>query len=209
MSEKSDANSQALAAAELLREALPGRVITTENATEHKVETSRSWQVILLFTTLRTGHVLTPFTLSRSSTCWTPAAAYVQPTTTEEVARVLAIVKQTGTKFAIRATGHNPNPGFSNIDGTGIVIDLGSLKSLSLTDQGILQAGAGNTWGEVYAWLEERQLSATGGREPAVGVGGFLLGGGLGPFPNLHGVGADGVTNFEVSAHVSQISGRS
>ncbi|KAI4600955.1 hypothetical protein KJ359_013118 [Pestalotiopsis sp. 9143b] len=118
--------------------------------------------------------------------------------TTEEVAQVLAIVKQTGTKFAIRATGHNPNPGFSNVDGTGIVIDLGGLKSLSLTDEGILQAGAGITWGKVYAWLEERQLSATGGRESAVGISGFLLGGGLGPFPNLHGVGADGVMNFAV-----------
>ncbi|KAF7532617.1 hypothetical protein G7054_g7835 [Neopestalotiopsis clavispora] len=176
MSTESDIAGRASAATEMLKNALPGRVITSQNATEHKIEQSRSW----------------------STTCWTPAAAYVRPTTAEEVAKALTIVSQSGCKFAIRSTGHNPNPGYSNVDESGIVIDLGGLTSLSLTEAGILQAGAGNTWGRVYAWLEERQRSATGGRESAVGISGFLLGGGLGPFPNLHGVGADGVKNFEV-----------
>jgi FAD/FMN-containing dehydrogenase len=87
------------------------------------------------------------------------------------------IINQNGCKFAIRATGHNPNPGYSNVDESGIVIDLGGLTSLTLAEDGTIHIGAGNTWGKVYAWLEERQRSAMGGRESAVGVSGFFLGG--------------------------------
>lgn len=113
----------------------------------------------------------------RSATCWTPAAAYVRATTAGEVAKALVIVNQTGSRFAIRAAGHNPNPGFSNVDESGIVIDVSGLKSLHLAEDDTLQAGTGNTWGEVYAWLEKKGRSAMGGRESPVGISGFLLGG--------------------------------
>ncbi|KAI1395905.1 hypothetical protein F4819DRAFT_166712 [Hypoxylon fuscum] len=176
MSVNLNATQQARAASQLLRNAFPGRVTTIDDAPEHKVELSRPW----------------------SQTCWVPATAYVRPNTTEEVAQVLKTVAQTECKFAIRATGHNPNFGFSSIDETGVVIDLRNLDSKSVDSDGILSAGAGNTWGDVYSWLDDRKLWAMGGRETAVGLAGFLLGGGLGPFPSLHGTGADGVRNFEV-----------
>ncbi|KAI1773054.1 hypothetical protein F4818DRAFT_453407 [Hypoxylon cercidicola] len=167
---------QAMATSELLRNAFPKRVVTIDDLLEHKAEVSRPW----------------------SQTCWVPAAVYVRPSTAEEVAEVLKIVARTGSKFAIRATGHNPNPGFGGVDETGVVIDLRDLDSKSINSDGILCAGAGSTWGDVYSFLEERDLTAVGGRETAVGLAGFLLGGGLGPFPSLHGIGADGVRNFEV-----------
>lgn len=101
----------------------------------------------------------------------------MQPGTAQEVAEALAIIKKTGSKFAIRTGGHTPNPGFSSVDETGVVIDLRRLNSISLDENNLLRAGAGSTWGQVYPFLEGKQLSATGGRDPAVGVAGFLLGG--------------------------------
>lgn len=72
------------------------------------------------------------------------------------------------------------------------------LNTLEIDSDGILQAGAGNTWGNVYTFLEGKGLSAIGGRQSDVGISGYLLGGGMPAFPNLHGLAADGVKNFEV-----------
>ncbi|RYO74495.1 hypothetical protein DL764_010811 [Monosporascus ibericus] len=172
MSVNQHAVDRATAARGLLEAAFPGRVTTIDAWSEYESERDRPW----------------------SQTCWIPAAAYVQPSNAQEVAEALAIIQRTGSKFALRTTGHTPNPGFSSVDESGVVIDLRRLNSISLDGDGVLHAGAGSTWGQIYSFLEDKQLSATGGRDRAVGVTGFLLG----AFPNLHGTGADGVKNFEV-----------
>lgn len=154
-----------------------------------------------------------------SQACWQPAAAYVQLASAADVSRALAIVAETQSRFAVRSTGHNPNPGFSSVGEGGVVLDIRPLQSKSLDYDGrTARCGAGCTWGEVYSWLEEQKRSAIGGRDPNVGLAGFLLGGesplgrthtsppyshvenagGYGAFPNLQGVGADSVKNFEV-----------
>ncbi|PWY71806.1 6-hydroxy-D-nicotine oxidase [Aspergillus sclerotioniger CBS 115572] len=133
-----------------------------------------------------------------SQTCWTPAAGYIQISTIDDLTTALSIIQKTGCKFSVRTTGHNPNVGFSSADETAIVLDIRQLKTMELTPDGTARVGAGCTWGEVYTWLEGQKLSAIGGRDPQVGLGGFLLGGGMGALPNLHGLGADNVKNFEV-----------
>jgi FAD/FMN-containing dehydrogenase len=123
-------------------------------------------------------------TVPWSQTCWTPAAGYVYLSTVEELTAALAIIRETGAKFAIRTTGHNPNAGFSSGDETAIVLDIGQLNSKEFItadgegDQGaIARVGLGNTSRDVYGWLEGLGLSAIGGRDPEAGLGGFLLGG--------------------------------
>ncbi|RAQ72686.1 hypothetical protein COH20_008783 [Aspergillus flavus] len=153
------------AAVDQFRTALPGKVVTPEVKPKYQGAVTRPW----------------------SQTCWTPAAGYVYLSNVQELTEALAIVKKTGSKFAIRKTGHNPNAGFSSADETAIVLDIRHRSSW-----------IGKYLGEVYAWLEEQKLSAIGGRDQQVGLGGFLLGGGMGVLPNLHGLGADGVRNFEV-----------
>ena len=37
--------------------------------------------------------------------------------------------------------------------------------------------GTGNRWGAVYEYAAQNGVNVVGGREPMVGVGGFLLGG--------------------------------
>lgn len=97
--------------------------------------------------------------------------------TTQEVASALAIVRKTGSKFAIRTSGHNPNVGFSSVDGSGVVLDLRGLNSKALDGDNILHAGGGCVWGDIYPFLEEHGRSPIGGREVQVGLGGFLTGG--------------------------------
>ncbi|KAI1498610.1 hypothetical protein F5X99DRAFT_392817 [Biscogniauxia marginata] len=175
---------RAAEALQSLKAAFPGRVTTAaDSASKYETERNRAW----------------------SQTCWTPAAAYVQLNTAEEVADALAIIKTTRSKFAIRGTGYNPNPGFSSIDETGVVLDLSHLNSKPLDADNVLHAGAGCTWGEVHAFLEEKKRSVTGSRDESIGLGGFLLGGGLPAFPSLHGFGSDGVKNFEVVLADSRI----
>ncbi|PYH81523.1 FAD-binding domain-containing protein [Aspergillus uvarum CBS 121591] len=151
-----------------------------------------------LITPALTPHYHTAVTTPWSQTCWTHAAGYIYPRTVAELAQALAILTQTDTKFALRATGHNPNAGFSSADESALVLDISRFREMEVTADGVARVGAGCTWGEVYGWLEARGLEAVGARQVQVGVAGFVLGGGMGALPNLYGTGADGVRNYEV-----------
>ena len=85
--------------------------------------------------------------------------------------------------FAIRAGGHSPVSGAASTDG-GILIDLGLLTSVALTDdRSTVQIGGGCRWGDVSKILDEQGLAVVGGRNSAVGVGGLTLGGTYISFP--------------------------
>jgi FAD/FMN-containing dehydrogenase len=57
----------------------------------------------------------------------------------------------------------------------------------------------GAKWGDVYKTLQPYGVAVTGGRSDTVGVGGFIIGGGLSYFGNKYGLACDNVLNFEVS----------
>jgi FAD/FMN-containing dehydrogenase len=145
----------AVAAVESLKAAFKDQITLPDAASTFEAETNTPW----------------------SLSCRQTPAAFVQLQTAEEVSKALSIVKETGCKFAVRTSGHNPNPGFSSTDESGVVLDLRRLKTRELLDDGTARCGAGNTWGDVYTWLEEQKLSAIGGRDCSVGLAGFLLGG--------------------------------
>lgn len=91
---------------------------------------------------------------------------------------MLKVIKDAGCQFVIRCGGHNCNVDISSVDGSGVVIDLRDLNSISIDKPSrIAHIGAGSNWGQVYAFLEVYGLTAIGGRQKDVGVGGFLLGG--------------------------------
>jgi FAD/FMN-containing dehydrogenase len=57
----------------------------------------------------------------------------------------------------------------------------------------------GAAWKDVYSnLLQTGNVTVTGGRDGGVGVGGFLLGGGLSYYTGRNGLGCDQVVNFEV-----------
>ncbi|KAL4961862.1 FAD-binding oxidoreductase [Aspergillus stella-maris] len=136
---------------------------------------------------------------------WQAAACYVLLSNTQEVSSALNVIKETGCRFAIRSAEHNPNRGFNNADESGVVLDLSNLRSRELSaDKEIAYIGAGNQWGEIYAWLEGEGRCIVGGRCAEVGMG-FLLGGGYPALPNLYGLGSDNVVNLEVVLPDSRI----
>lgn len=103
------------------------------------------------------------------------------------------------TKFSVRGGGHSPNPGWSSINDTGILIDLQKMNRLTLSsDSAVVSLGPGLRWGDVYNALDTYGVSVIGGRIPHVGVAGLILGGAFFHFSGEYGLAADNVKNFEV-----------
>lgn len=65
-------------------------------------------------------------------------------------------------------------------------------------DSNIAHIQPGGTWGSVYDALAPYGVAVAGGRGSAVGIAGFLLGGGNSFFNNAHGFGSDTVEAYEI-----------
>lgn len=90
----------------------------------------------------------------------------------------MKIITLTGTKFAVRSGGHNPNAGFASIDGSGVLIDLSQIDNISLSpDKKVLSAGTGNRIGDVQRFIDPYGLSVVTGVSNGVGASGPILGG--------------------------------
>ncbi|ATZ51323.1 hypothetical protein BCIN_06g07340 [Botrytis cinerea B05.10] len=125
-------------------------------------------------------------------------ACVIRPQTSSEVSSAMKIIRESDCQFAIKSGGHNMNDGFSNVEG-GITIDLVRMKDIKISEDGeIVNVGAGCRWGEIYEVVEPRGLMVVGGRDSTVGVGGFLLGGGISFLSQRYGWGSDNVRNFEI-----------
>ena len=58
--------------------------------------------------------------------------------------------------------------------------------------------GAGEDWGQIYAAVQERNLSVVGGTGDTIGLGGYLTGGGHSPLSATYGLAVDQVLEMEV-----------
>ncbi|KAF1973574.1 FAD-binding domain-containing protein [Bimuria novae-zelandiae CBS 107.79] len=141
-----------------------------------------------------------------------PAACFIQVRTPLEVAIALRIVTSLKAKFAVRSGGHNPNPGFGSIDGSGVLIDLGALNSVTLSkDKKIASIGPGAVWEDVYERLEGHGRAVAGGRVKGVGVGVFFSDadnmyiGEMSHFSNQWGFTADNLQNVALVLADSRI----
>lgn len=134
-----------------------------------------------------------------SMTCWLQSQCILQPESTVDVSKVVLISSYLGSNFSVRSGGHNPNIGFSSIGQDGILVDLAQLNDITLSADGtIASIGPGNRWGRVYETLGDSGLSAIGGRANDIGVGGYLLGGGLSYWSSIYGMAFDMIVNYEV-----------
>lgn len=129
-------------------------------------------------------------------------SCFAQPQTAQQAANLITILTShqacSTTDFAIKCQTHAPAAGFANIAG-GVTIDITGLDSLSVSeDHSIAYVGAGNSWLDVYAYLDPYHKSVAGGRNGAVGVGGLTIGGGISYFSPQVGWTCDTVQNFEV-----------
>ena len=127
-------------------------------------------------------------------------ACILIPSSAQDVAQAVSVIASVAAcEFAIKGRGHNPAAGFANVQG-GVTIDMTPLSGVEVNeDHSVARVGPGATRLDVYQYLDPFNVSAAGGRNGAVGVGGLLLGGGISHFSPRVGWACDNVVNFEVS----------
>src|SRR3954469_25041543 len=115
----------------------------------------------------------------------------------EDVARVIAHARQTGSELAVRSGGHSP-AGHGVSDG-GVVIDLSALRSFELDGAArTVWAGAGLTAGAFAVAAGEHGLATSFGDTGSVGIGGITLAGGIGFLVRKHGLTIDDLLAAEI-----------
>lgn len=109
-----------------------------------------------------------------------PACVFF-PSCAEEVsAAIIAIGKQPNASFALKSGGHNWNRGFSSTDGGVLISFRPNLQSTVLAPDGkTAKVGPGSRWLEAMHVLNQSNKTVVVGRVGDVGVGGFLLQGGI------------------------------
>ena len=119
----------------------------------------------------------------------------VDARTPEEVAAAVAVAAERGQAVTVLGTGHGR---LGEVRG-GLAITLRSVDLVQVdTSARTVRVGAGCTWNPVLAATTPHGLSAPCGSAPAVGVVGYLLGGGLGPLASALGFSSDHVRSFNI-----------
>ncbi len=156
-----------------LRGGLSGRVVGPEDADYDQLRT-----------VLAGGYDLRP-------------AAVVRVANAEDVARIVAYARATGTELAVRSGGHS-GAGHGTTDG-GIVIDLRDLKAIEIdAENRTAWADSGLTAAEVAAATAEHGLAIGFGDTGSVGIGGITTGGGIGYLVRKHGMTIDSLLAAEI-----------
>ncbi|KAK7043767.1 hypothetical protein VNI00_008379 [Paramarasmius palmivorus] len=126
------------------------------------------------------------------------ATCTVEPRSAKEVAGVLNILGSRKTPFGIKGGGHNLNRGFSST--SGVLISMTRLNSLKYDEKtSTVEVGTGMIWDDVYAQLQDKNVSVIGARATGVGVAGFIIaGGGYSYKTNQYGLAADNVLAIEI-----------
>ncbi|MGZ4272022.1 MAG: FAD-binding oxidoreductase [Solirubrobacteraceae bacterium] len=115
----------------------------------------------------------------------------------DDIARLIAHARETGSELAVRSGGHSP-AGHGVCD-RGIVIDLSALRSFELDAAGrTAWAGAGLTAGAFTVAAGEHGLATGFGDTGSVGIGGITLAGGIGFLVRKHGLTVDDLLAAEV-----------
>lgn len=120
------------------------------------------------------------------------------PSTAREVASILNILSNNNDHFAIKSGGHNPNDYFASI-ARGPLISTKKLDRIVLNPKtGRVRVGPGNRWDDVATALNGTGWTVVGGRIGNIGVGGYLLGGGLSFLSQQYGWAVSSILEMEV-----------
>jgi FAD/FMN-containing dehydrogenase len=114
-----------------------------------------------------------------------------------EVARVIALARETGLELAVRSGGHS-NAGHGVTEG-GIVLDLSPMKAIEIDlPSRTVWAQTGLTALELTQETDKHGLAVGFGDTGSVGIGGITLGGGVGYLVRKHGLTIDSLLAAEV-----------
>src|SRR4051794_11686648 len=124
-------------------------------------------------------------------------AAIVRVADASDVARVVAVARESGAELAVRSGGHS-YAGWGTSD-DGIVLDLSPMNAVEVdADRRTAWAQTGATAGDYTSATGAHGLVTGFGDTPAVGIGGITLGGGIGYLVRKHGLTIDDVLGAEV-----------
>ncbi len=124
-------------------------------------------------------------------------AVIVRVADAADVARVVALARETGLELAVRSGGHS-GAGHSTTEG-GIVLDLREMKALDIdADRRTAWAEAGLTAGEYSVAAAAHGLATGFGDTGSVGIGGITLGGGIGYLVRKHGMTIDNLLAADI-----------
>lgn len=124
-------------------------------------------------------------------------AAVVRPADGADVARVIALVRDTGLELAVRGGGHSP-AGHSASEG-GVVLDLREMRSVAIDiERRTAWAEGGLTAGQYTRAAGAHGLATGFGDTGSVGIGGITLSGGIGFLVRKHGLTIDDLLAADV-----------
>jgi FAD/FMN-containing dehydrogenase len=114
------------------------------------------------------------------------------PKSTEDVSSIVKLLNTyPDTPFAVKSGGHSPNPGHSSVK-DGVLIALREIKGTTLDkEKGLAYVKPGGHWWDVINALDGTGHSVVGGRLGVVGIGGYLMQGGVSFLSGQYGLGAD------------------
>lgn len=131
-------------------------------------------------------------------------AAIVRPRDAAQVARVVAVARESGLPLAVRSGGHS-NAGHGVCDG-GVVVDLRGMKRIDIDVEGrTAWAEAGLTAREYTVAAGAHGLATGFGDTGTVGIGGLTLGGGIGYLVRKHGLTVDDLLAAEIVTAAGEI----
>ncbi|KAF2220787.1 FAD binding domain protein [Elsinoe ampelina] len=105
--------------------------------------------------------------------------AVVKAETPDHVVEAVRLAKSKGHRVSVRSGGHSWAAW--SVRDNAVLIDLGNMKHISLdSEKGIATVSPSTTGSMLNDYLSQRGLMFAGGHCPDVGLGGFLLQGGMG-----------------------------
>ena len=123
--------------------------------------------------------------------------AIVHPPNLQDIQATLSFVSANHLPLAVRCGGHS-YAGYSTCNG-GLVLDMSGFRSTAIAaDKSSARLGGGMLCGAVEIETAKAGVATVLGQCPSVGVGGFLLGGGVGPLMSKYGLGCDNVVAAEL-----------
>ena len=115
----------------------------------------------------------------------------------DDVARTIAFARRSGHDLTVRAGGHDVLG--ASVCEAGLLIDLANLTSVAIDPRGrTARVGAGVLSGAFNVTAGAHGLAPVLGCNPAVGVAGLTLGGGIGWMLGVHGAACDHLLGAEI-----------
>lgn len=149
---------------------------------------------------------LHPSYISTSNDYWSTACAKLDPQcvaypeTPHDLATILKILNDDagGGRFAVKSGGHSPNPTWASTD-EGPLVSTKKMDHVNLNPEtGVVRIGPGLRWDDVADKLDGSGWSAVGGRIGNVGVGGYMMGGGLSFMSQEYGWATSSILEYEL-----------